>query len=93
VFIVLPSTSEVLAVIATSDDFDTALTPEGIYQLTSNTDCWVSQGSAPTAAADTDANVFVPAGGTIYLHGSDGDTVAIIRDSADGHASLAVARR
>lgn len=61
------------------------------YRLTSNTDCWVALGTAPTASV-AGANCHLLLKGQVMLLANvDGATkVALIRDTADGKATLSV---
>lgn len=75
----------------TSQTLSSTLDAPKLYSVFCEADTWVRQGvGAQTAQADTDANVFVPAGGTIYLSGKNGDNVAVIQDSAAGQAVIAL---
>lgn len=59
------------------------------YAFVSTTNCWVKQGfGAQTAAPNTTNNLYVPANFQIFLHGSNGDNVSVVRDTADGNCSL-----
>jgi hypothetical protein len=76
-------------VVVGSSTLTTTLAAGKVYSLCTNTNTWVKQGfGAQTAAVATVNNVLVPAGGTVFLHGSNGDTVAVIRDTADGACSI-----
>jgi hypothetical protein len=86
----VPRTSDVVSVTDSAADFDTALDVETAYVLISDVACWVAQGASPTASA-ADGSVLVPAGSPLYLHGRNGDSVSVIRDTTSGSASLAVA--
>lgn len=85
------STAEVVAAGAASASFTKSLDPQRVYSVTCENAAWVKHGTgAQTAEADTDANVYVPGGGTVYLAGSAGDTVAVIQDTSAGQAVLAL---
>jgi hypothetical protein len=59
------------------------------YAFVSTTACWIKQGfGAQTAAPNTTNNLFVPANVIIFLHGSNGDNVSVVRDTADGNCSV-----
>ena len=58
------------------------------YLFVSNTDCFIKQGTAPLDATAADASMFVPSRTPIILAGSSGAALSIIRDTADGKASL-----
>lgn len=63
--------------------------PNATWAFVSSTACWITQDgtSTPTAVAGAAANLFVPANTIVYLAAIGGD-VAVIRDAADGKASL-----
>jgi hypothetical protein len=83
------SSSDYKAVTSSSTQFDTTMIAGVQYVLRSSVDCWIRTGSNPTAAADTDENHFVKAGFPVLLAKKETATkVAIIRDSADGDATL-----
>ena len=61
-----------------------------LYRFSSNTDCFIKQANSadsPVASA-ADACVFVPAKSSLDLSGSYGDSIAVIRDTADGKSTL-----
>ncbi len=62
------------------------------YQFTASTACWIKQGTAPTAAANTAANLFVPLGTTVYLDGTNGPDLSVVQDAAAGKACLAAVK-
>lgn len=88
--IVSPITSSALTstVTATSAVFSATMIAKSFYQFVSNTACWIKQGTAPTAVVNTAGNVFVPANTLVILDGGNGVDLAVIRDAADGRASL-----
>jgi hypothetical protein len=64
--------------------------PGKIYEFATNTNCYIKQdasGNNPAASAG-DGSTLVPAGSTRVIHGSFGDTLSVIRDTADGKATL-----
>lgn len=62
------------------------------YRLVSTTNAWVKLGSNPTAVAATDGNLYLPANSVLEIFAVPGNLkVAIIRDTADGNASLTLA--
>lgn len=66
----------------------TELLPGKVYLFCSSTNCFFKQGfGAQTAAAAAD-NVFAPAGAEFFIHGSNGTHLSVIRDTADGKATL-----
>lgn len=62
--------------------------PGKVYAFTTNSGCWIKQGFGAQTAAKAADNFFVPAGGYIYLHGSNGTHLSQIQDSAGGNCSL-----
>lgn len=62
------------------------------YRLVSSTACWVKFGANPTAVASATDNHFLPANQVLDIVCQAGALkVAIIRDAADGNASLSLA--
>jgi hypothetical protein len=62
------------------------------YRLVSSTNAWIKFGSNPTAVASASDNHFLPAGQSLDIVCQAGALkVAIIRDAADGNASLSLA--
>jgi hypothetical protein len=59
------------------------------YYVVATVACWIKLGAAPTAVANTDGNMYVPANVPIPLarQGSLVD-LAVIRDSVDGYICL-----
>lgn len=60
------------------------------YQFTSTSNCWIKQdvaANSPVASAGA-GSMFVPALSVVYLVLGYGNTLSVIRDSADGKASL-----
>lgn len=81
-------TSAVSTVTASSQQFATTMASGVQYVLRSSTNCWWrADSSNPTAAATTAQNHFLAAGQSALISGA-GNKVAIIRDAADGVASL-----
>lgn len=90
----IPITSSALSVAVTNTaaDLATALVTTSapgvfvsLYQA--NTDTWIAQGASPTASAGA-GSMFVPARTQVYIDGINGAKLSVIRDSADGRASL-----
>jgi len=86
--------SQYTAVTATSAQFTLPMGQGAQYLFRTSTDCWVFVG-ATGGAAQTDAanNHVVKAGGQLYLcnledSGSTNSFVHVIRNSADGDATL-----
>lgn len=68
---------------------DTAV-PSGlrVYRFVASTSCWLATGANPTASAAA-GSLYVPANTALLLDGAiNGAKVAVIRDAADGKASL-----
>lgn len=76
------------AISGTAATLTTTLLPGKVYSLCTNTACWVKQGFGAQTAAAAANNVLVPAGGTVYFHGSNGDTVSVVQDTAPGSCSI-----
>jgi len=76
-------------VIVTSAQFANivAMAAKQTYLFVSTTACWIQQGANPTAAA-TPGSMFVPANVQVLIDGALGAKLAVIRDAADGKASL-----
>lgn len=81
------STSDSQAVGAASATMTPTMAKTETWMFVSSTDCWISQGAAPTAAA-ADGNMFVPAGVIITLSGKGGAKLAVIQASVAGTCSL-----
>jgi len=78
-----------VAIAGTSATLTSTLVAGKVYSLVTNTACWIKQGvGAQTAVAGAANNVLVPAGGTVYLHGSNGPQVAVVQDTAPGTCSI-----
>lgn len=75
-------------VLAASGVFGAVMTNANVtWAFVSSTACWITQGVAPVAVAGNPGNLYVPAN-TIVLLASLGGDVAVIRDAADGKATL-----
>jgi hypothetical protein len=87
---VIPNTgaSVVVTVDATEEDFALALTPNSLYVFVSSTNCWIKQGTAPIAATAASGSMFVPANTPLLISGNAGAALSVLRDTADGKASL-----
>lgn len=84
------TTSAVLAVTASSQQFVTTMISGVQYILRAEVDLWWRADSAnPTAAIDTTNNHFLKAGQTAFVAGS-GFKCAVIAQSALGDATLSV---
>ena len=83
------TTSDYKAVTSTSTQFDTTMVSGVQYMVVSSVAAWIRIGSNPTAAADTDQNHYLPANVARFVAASGANNkVAIIRDTADGDATL-----
>lgn len=76
------------AVGAGSTQVASALLPGKVYAFTTNAGCWIKQGTGAQTAAKAADNFFVPAGGYVYIHGSNGTHLSQIQDAAGGNCSL-----
>lgn len=85
------STSDSQAVTSSAASMSPVMATNQIWMFTCSTNCWISQGAAPTAAA-ADGSMFVPAGAIIMIDGGLGVALSVIRDTADGKASLTRAK-
>lgn len=85
----LTDQSDVTAVAATAATSGLTMVAGRTYLFVSNTDCYIKQGATPTATA-ADGSMFVPSRVPIELSGDNGAALSIIRDTADGKASLTV---
>lgn len=81
------TTSDSTTVTIASATFTPTMTDTDMWLFACNTDCWIAQGAAPTAAV-ADANMFVPANTVVVINGRAGAKLAVIRDAVDGRASL-----
>lgn len=75
--------SQSTAIGAAAANVATALVPGKRYEFTANTNCYIKQGSSPTATAGA-GSMYVPAGRVVPIHGSRGAIISAIRDTADG---------
>ncbi len=73
-----------------STEFGLTLMPNIDYVIVSSTAAWIKQAASnPVAVAGDPANMYIPANTLIYVSGDNGAEIAIIRDAADGKASIA----
>lgn len=79
--------SQNLAVAATSAAITNAFGTREV-RVVSTTNCWITFGASPTAAAAAN-NMYLPAGVVEYFHVTNGQKLAAIRDSADGTLNVA----
>lgn len=82
------ATAQFVAVGAASAQLTSTLVAGKVYSLATSTGLWVKQGFGAQTAAIAAANVYVPAGGTVYLHGSNGTHVSVIQDTTGGNCSI-----
>ena len=67
-----------LSVTDVSAEFDVDLGATETFLFTCDTDCYVAQGAAPTAAA-ADGSMVIPARQPIVIDGAEGARVAVVR--------------
>ncbi len=75
-------------VLVGSATLSSTLVAQRVYEFSSSTNCFIKQGFGTQTASAAAENIFCPAGARFYLNGSNGDNVAVIRDTADGKATL-----
>lgn len=81
--------SDEIGVIVTSVTFGTLLmVVRSFYLFTCTTNCWIKQSDAGTAATVGAGSMFWPANVPLFLAGKYGAKLSVIRDTADGKASL-----
>lgn len=91
----VPSSTETIAVSATSAPFVRQLGIGELALFVSTTACYLAQanGSAPTAAAGAGVgSVFIPANTPTLLNGTNGAYVSVVQASAGGFACLSRAQ-
>ncbi len=59
-----------------------------LYQFASSTNCYISQGSVAQTAQPDDDNLLCPANTPLFIHGSNGAYLSVIRVTADGFCTL-----
>lgn len=59
-----------------------------LYQFASSTNCFIKQGVGSQTAAAEAGNIFAPAGRILFISGSNGTHISVIRDTADGKCTL-----
>jgi len=77
-----------VAVVVTSSEVTSTLLAGKAYSFCTNTACYIKQGFGAQTASAGNNNVMVPAGGTVFIHGSNGTHLSVIRDTADGACTL-----
>ncbi len=89
----ITASSDSSTVTVSSQQFGTivAMAPGQFFAFVSSTACWIKQAADPTASA-ADGSMFVPAGVIVMIDGTNGVKLAVIRDAADGKASLTPVR-
>lgn len=65
------------------------MTANKLYVFHSTTACFIKQGAGAQTASAAANNVAVAAGQSVLIHSGNGVKLAVIRASADGHATLA----
>jgi hypothetical protein len=87
----LSSSSDSTTVDGTSRTFSQTLANGQKYLFVSTTNCWLKQGTTPTASA-ADGSMFWPANTPLIIDGGVGPTLAVIQATAGGTASLTICR-
>lgn len=88
------ATCETIAVSTTHAETATAMVAGAYYLFSCSVDCYILQGAIPVAvngAAATGASFFVAKGKIVVISGREGAKLSVVRDTADGKASLAKA--
>lgn len=83
------TTSQSAAIGVAAANVATALVPGKRYEFVANTDCWIKQGSAPTATAGA-GSMFVPARRVVPIHGSRGAVISAIQDLVPGRGEVSL---
>jgi hypothetical protein len=81
--------SDYVTVTATSAQSNAIGSTTHDVRVVSTTNCHITFGSDPTAAATDDNGIYLPAGVVEYFHVTPGQKVAVIRDTVDGIFCLA----
>lgn len=74
--------------IVTSVTYALSMSIGSYYMFISSTNCFIKQTDAGTAATGATGSQWLPANTPIFLRGSHGAKLSVIRDTADGKASL-----
>jgi hypothetical protein len=87
----LITSSQILTVAATSDEFTSKMVVGYNYRLISTTNCWFKISATGGTAAAAANNVYLAAGVPIEIKATDATDafVQVIRATADGTANLA----
>lgn len=80
--------SEVANVTATSAAFTLVMAVQSDYVFVSTTNCFIKQSANAAAATAASTSMLWPASQPIKLSGNNGARLTVIRDTADGKASL-----
>ena len=95
-FPILPisASSDHVTISGSSATFGTinAMSPGQFFLYMANTDTWIKQSAAGTAATAGAGSMFVPARVGIVIDGLNGAKLSAIEDSAGGAASLTPVR-
>ena len=67
-------------------------TEDRVVRIVSQTACWYSIGTAPTAVADTAGSTYLPADAVEYIAITAGDKIAAIQDATGGEFSITPAK-
>lgn len=88
--VISPDTTTALTTTVTvaSATFSATMVAKEFWLFTSSTNCWIKQAAVPVAVAAAAANMYVPANTLVVIDGRCGANIAVIRDTADGRASL-----
>lgn len=86
--ITLTAGSAFVAVTGTSATLKSDLDFSELYEFSCSTNCFIKQGVGAQTAAAAANNVFVPAGVVKFIHGANGNTIAVIQETAGGNATI-----
>lgn len=84
----VPGESFYSTVTAASQDVSSALVSGEIYRFTTSVACLIKQSEDSSDASLAAGSMLVAPGDEVYIEGSDGATLAVIRASADGFCTL-----
>jgi len=87
------ASAQFVAVVAAAAELVNNLDPTQEYVIVSTTNAYIKQSDAGTAASAADGSSLLPAGVPMLLDGIAGDTVSIIRVTADGVATISKIER
>lgn len=85
-------TSELVAVVTASTAFTLVMNTNEFYMFMSTTTCFIKQSNGATAATAATGSMMVPANIPVRISGNNGSRLTVIRDAADGKASLTPAQ-